>query len=47
MIVCIECGVELDEHDVTANVNTWGVFRQVCSDHVELHDARINPQNHK
>lgn len=34
VITCILCGLELDRHDVDANLTTWGVFRAVCSDDV-------------
>lgn len=29
---CIDCGIELDQHDVDANIATWGVFKSLCSD---------------
>jgi hypothetical protein len=29
---CIVCGVELDCHDVDANLTQWGVFKCYCSD---------------
>lgn len=34
-LTCSECGIELDSHDVDANMATWGVFKGVCSDCVE------------
>lgn len=40
---CTECGIELDEHDVDANISTWGDFKSVCSDCVCEVDMRINP----
>ena len=40
-LFCIECGIELDEHDCDANLATWGVFRMVCSDCVEVHDNEL------
>ena len=40
---CTECGIELDIHDVDANLATWGVFRGVCSDDVQRVDERENP----
>lgn len=40
---CIDCGIELDEHDVTANLNMWGTFQSVCTDDCENHvDKRGN-----
>lgn len=42
-LFCTECGIELDSHDVDANVATWGVFRQSCTDCVPEVDARLNP----
>lgn len=38
---CQLCGIELDVHDLDANLTTWGVFKSVCSDCV--HDADEYP----
>lgn len=35
VLFCKDCGRELDEHDVDANLNTWGVFKMFCSDCIE------------
>lgn len=37
VLFCLDCGMELDEHDVTANLNVWGVFKGYCSDDIENH----------
>jgi hypothetical protein len=29
---CVDCGIELDIHDVDANLNMYGVFKGYCSD---------------
>jgi hypothetical protein len=34
---CIDCGIELDQNDVDANLTTWGVFKCLCSDDIENH----------
>ena len=40
---CTECGIELDEHDVDANIATWGDFKCVCTECVEIVDTLLNP----
>ena len=40
---CIDCGIELDHHDVTANLNTWGIFKLLCSDDIENHTGEQDP----
>ena len=35
VINCTECGIELDGHDVDANVAQWGVFKCICTDCIE------------
>lgn len=37
ILFCNDCGIELDEHDVDANLNMWGVFHCLCSDCCEYH----------
>lgn len=37
-LFCLDCGVELDEHDVDANLATWDVFKGFCSDCIENND---------
>ena len=41
---CKLCGIELDEHDVDANLCTWEEFRLYCSDCIaEVDDAPYKP----
>jgi hypothetical protein len=32
---CTNCDVKLDQDDVVANLNTWGIFKCLCSDCIE------------
>jgi len=34
-LFCRDCGIEIDQNDVDANLNTWGVFKGLCSDCIE------------
>lgn len=43
VLFCNECGIELDSHDVDANLATWDVFKNVCTDCIESVDLRDNP----
>jgi hypothetical protein len=41
VFLCVDCGIELDTHDVDANLASWGVFRSLCSDCCEYHPEYI------